>query len=83
MKYYKTDSGFFASPIAVESAVEISEAEYKHIKSIVDNKPNAPDGYAYRLTVDLQWELFELPIVEEDEEVSTEEVLAELMEVLE
>lgn len=62
--------------------VEITEVEYNNIKSIIDNRPTAPDGYAYRLTVDLEWELYELPIVEEDEEVSTEEVLAELMEVL-
>jgi hypothetical protein len=26
----------------------------------------APDGYYYRLTTDLKWELYELPIVKEE-----------------
>lgn len=61
---------------------EITETEYNKIKSIIDNRPVAPDGYAYRLTADLQWELFELPVMEEEEELTAEEALAELMEVL-
>ena len=44
---------------------EITEAEYNHIKSIIDNRPTAPDGYGYRLTDSLEWELYELPIEEE------------------
>lgn len=53
---------------------EITESEYNHILSIIRNKPTAPDGYGYRLTDGLEWELYELP-VETDEEVSVEEVL--------
>lgn len=52
---------------------EITEAEYNHIKSIIDNRPTAPDGYGYRLTVELEWELYELP----PEEVTDEEATAE------
>ena len=61
---------------------EITEAEYNHIKSIIDNRPTAPDGFAYRLTKELEWELYELPPVEEEETEATEEdfmaALAEL-----
>ena len=53
---------------------EITEAEYSHIKSIIDNRPKATDGYVYRLTVDLVWELQELPPEELiDEEATAEE----------
>ena len=53
---------------------EITEAEYNHIKSIIDSRPTAEDGFAYRLTAELEWELYELPPVEEA--VTTEEVTA-------
>ena len=46
---------------------EITEAEYNSIREIIANRPYAPIGYGYRLTVELEWELYELPIVEEDE----------------
>lgn len=46
---------------------EITEAEYNHIKTIIDNRPTAPDGCGYRLTPELEWELYELPISEEQE----------------
>lgn len=46
---------------------EITEAEYNHIKTIVENRPTAPDGYGYHLTDNLEWELYELPTVETDE----------------
>lgn len=45
---------------------EITEAEYNRIKAIIDNRPTAPNGYGYRLTVDLEWELYELPVEEEE-----------------
>lgn len=46
--------------------VEISETEYNHIKEIIANRPTAPDGFGYHLTVDLEWELYELPIIEDE-----------------
>ena len=61
---------------------EITVAEYDHILSVIRSKPTAPDGYGYRLTAELEWELYELPVEETDEEVSESEALAELMEVL-
>ena len=46
---------------------EITKAEYNHIKTIIDNKPTAPDGFGYRLNAGLEWELYERPAVEEEE----------------
>ena len=60
---------------------EITEAEYNHIKSVIDNRPAAQDGYGYRLTDSLEWELYELPPVEEDEEVTAEDYEAALAEM--
>ena len=37
----------------------------------VNQKPTPPDGYDYRLTVDLEWEMFELP--KETDEPETDE----------
>ena len=42
----------------------ITEKEYNKIKSIIENAPNAPEGFYYRLKENLEWELCELEIVE-------------------
>ncbi len=55
---------------------EITETEYNEILSILRNRPTAPEGYGYRLTESLEWELYELPVEEEtDDEISAEEAL--------
>lgn len=56
---------------------EITAEQYNEILSMLRNRPTAPDGYGYRLTDDLQWELYELPTEEgeEDPELSAEEAL--------
>lgn len=53
---------------------EITETQYNEILSILRNRPTAPDGFAYRLTRELEWELYELPHVEEPE-LSADEAL--------
>jgi hypothetical protein len=45
---------------------------------MLHNMPSAPDGFGYRLTESLEWELYELPIVE-DEELTEAEVLEILL----
>lgn len=48
---------------------EITEDEYNEILDKINNRPTAPEGFTYRLTTALQWELCELPpIVENNEE---------------
>lgn len=49
---------------------EITAAEYDRIKTIIGNRPTAPDGYGYRLTEGLEWEMYEMPIVGVEEEAS-------------
>jgi hypothetical protein len=60
---------------------EITSEQYNEILTMLRNRPTAPDGYGYRLTESLEWELYELP-TEEGEEDATEvdylEALAEL-----
>lgn len=52
---------------------EITETQYHLILAMLNNRPTAPDGYGYRLTVGLEWELYKLP----PEEVTDEEATAE------
>lgn len=49
---------------------KITKSEYDKILAIIRNKPTAPEGYGYKLNDYLEWELYELPVVEE----STEEL---------
>lgn len=58
---------------------EITEDEYNRIKAIIDARPEAPAGFAYRLTEKLEWELYELPVVEEEEELTEKEALEILL----
>ena len=53
---------------------EITETRYNEILSMLRNRPVAPDGFDYRLTKELEWELQELP-AEEEPELSAEEAL--------
>ena len=54
---------------------EITQTEYEEILSMLRNRPNAPEGFAYRLTADLEWELYEVPVEEETDEITDEEAL--------
>lgn len=48
---------------------EITEDEYNTILDKINNRPTAPEGFTYRLTTALEWELVELPpLVENNEE---------------
>lgn len=42
----------------------ITEGEYNHIKGILENAPETPDGFYYRLKENLEWELCEMPQIE-------------------
>ena len=60
---------------------EITETKYNEILSMLRNIPAATDGFAYRLTKELEWELYELPPVEEEEEATAEDYEAALAEM--
>ena len=75
MRYYKTiDSGYLVLIGTGFGGEEITAEEYHNITKVISDVPTAPDGHAYRLKADLTWELYELPVVEE--ELTAEEALA-------
>lgn len=47
---------------------EITEDEYNKILDKINNRPTAPEGFTYRLTTALEWELAELPPIENNED---------------
>lgn len=55
---------------------EISEEHYNDIMTAIQNRPIPPDGYGYRLKTDLTWEMYELPVSNEPEEITDSEALA-------
>lgn len=52
---------------------EITEGQYHEILTMLREIPTSPEGFAYRLTKDLEWELYELPPAEPEELSETEE----------
>ena len=55
---------------------EISEQEYNSILDKINNRPEAPEGYSYRLTTAMEWESCEVPKTEptaEEEIIESEE----------
>lgn len=81
MFYYKKGGTYMASHTAIPTADEISKEEYGRIKAIIDNRPTAPIGYGYRLTAELEWELYEMPVEEVEEEATAEDYEAALAEM--
>lgn len=81
MKFYKSiEKGYLTALSYGDNAagIEITEEEFLGIKCVIRNAPTAPEGYGYRLTESLEWELYELPVVEETPSGYTESALAEL-----
>lgn len=75
MRYYKlTDNGCIVMIGTGYGGVEITGDEYNSIQTTLKARPTAEDGYAYRLKEDFTWELYELPVVEE--ELTADEALA-------
>ena len=55
---------------------EITEQEYNNILDKINNRPEAPEGYSYRLTTTMEWELCEVLKIEptsEEEIIESEE----------
>lgn len=55
---------------------EITEQEYNSILDKINNRLEASEGYSYRLTTAMKWELCETPKIEpttEDENIESEE----------
>ena len=69
MRYYKVIKDGYIFLVGTNcGGEEITEQEYNEIMQTIRNKPIPPEGCDYKLTVDLKWELFELPIIDEKED---------------
>lgn len=81
MRHYKQLSDDYLTAIGTgPGGEEITEAEYNHIMSVVQNRPKA-EGKGYRLKTDLTWEEYDLPPEPEPEpgdEDETEDMRAAL-----
>lgn len=66
----------------VKTGGNITEAEFTKISDIIRNRPTATDGFAYRLTENLEWEPYELPTEEvTNKEATVEDYEAALVEM--
>lgn len=54
---------------------EITEDEYNTILDKINNRPTAPEGFTYRLTTALEWELCELLPIENNEDSEDELII--------
>ncbi len=79
--FYKIVTNGYIAVIGTGNGGEaITREEYENIRSLIRNRPTAPNGYEYILKEDLTWELAETPAVEE--EISGDELLSMIEEVL-
>ena len=78
-----TNNGYIVSILHNTKDGNITEAEYQSIMDVVNHKPAASNGFDYRLTIELEWELYELPVGEEadDEEATAEDYETALAEM--
>lgn len=67
MRFFKKiDNGYLIAIGEGDGETEIAESEYRSVMQKIQEKPTAPEGFRYRLRADtLEWELVELPPVEE------------------
>jgi hypothetical protein len=74
--YYKIIADGYITVIGTgNGGISITKEEYESLISHIHNRPEAPEGYGYRLKEDLTWELYELPPVPEDDEISSDELM--------
>jgi hypothetical protein len=83
VRYYKLiEDGYILLIGRGSGGIEITKKEYELLLSHINSKPEAEEGYGYRLKEDLTWELYELPPVPEDDEISSDELMDMIEEVL-
>lgn len=75
MRYYKIIDGEYLKAIGTgNGGIEITEAEYNRLLSVIQNRPEPERGYGYRLKTDLTYERYEMPEAE-PEDLTAEEAL--------
>lgn len=76
MFYKYIDDKFIIGVGTGSGGEKISEQEYNSILEKINNRPEAPEGFSYRLTTAMEWELCEIPKTEpttEEEIIESEE----------
>ena len=64
MFYKYIDDKFIIGVGTGSGGEEITEQEYNALLDKINNRPEAPEGYSYRLTTAMEWELCETPNIE-------------------
>ena len=64
MFYKYIDDKFIIGVGTGSGGEEISEQEYNALLEKINNRPEAPEGYSYRLTTAMEWKLCEVPKTE-------------------
>ena len=62
-RYKRVEDGYLILIGEGSGGTEITAAEYDRLAALIAAKPAAPEGWDYRLTAGLEWELCELPPV--------------------
>lgn len=76
MRHYKIVRGGYILCVGTGSlGEEITKAEYDAIIAKIAECPDVPTGFGCRLTLELEWELYELPPVDPDPELTAEAAL--------
>lgn len=74
--FYKYINNKFVIGVGTGSGdEEITEDEYNEILDKINNRPTAPEGFTYRLTTALEWELCEMPPIENNEDGEDELII--------
>lgn len=61
--------------------IAITDEEYEEIQAIASACPVAEDGFYYRLTTSMEWELVEMPAEETDPEATEDDYQTALREM--
>lgn len=66
--YYRinAEDGYIHGVVKGVNSANCTEEEYNHVRGIIESAPTAPDGFYYQLKENLEWELCEMPIIEEE-----------------
>lgn len=77
MRYFKNvDSGYILAVSTGSGGKEITAEEYAQIVDVIKARPTPSEGKDYRMTESLEWEEYDKPVEEVDEELSEEEALS-------
>lgn len=80
MRFWKRTIDNYIAAVGIGNlGEEITESEYNDILAVIHSNPIAADGFGYRLKEDLTWELYELSLVEAEEEITDAEALEILL----